>query len=313
MRSVALSQLSLAVRQRADLGGQQNQFGQNLTTYITDAEVVADINGSITELWDLLTLKYGDNYAWGTYLPTIVQGVYAYSLPFDFYKEFGVDLALDQTGQNWATVRPFSLRDRNQFSYPLQTALAYAGWQNMRYQIQGNNLVFLPNVGPLPGIVRLLYCPAAPQLVQTLPAAYQPLAALLAGQLIQATVAGVAQVFVALNAGTTGASAPTWPVPGTVTDSGGITWAYQGPLSLFATTFDGINGYEELVILTAAIKCLVKQEADVSALMQQKAEYYARIDAAAANRSAGDPMVISGGFGAVESFNGYGPYNSFGP
>lgn len=310
MRSVGLPQLALAVRQRADLGGQQNAFGGNSATYITDAEITSNIQGAVTELWDMLTGKYGDNYAWGVYLPTIVQGVYSYPLPFDFYKEMGVDLALDQTGQNWATVRPFTLRDRNQFSYPLQTTLAYAGWQNMRYQIQGQNLVFLPNVGPLPGIVRMLYIPAAPMLVSTLPTAYPANAAVAFGQLIQATVGGVAQVYAAMNAGTTGATAPTFPVPGTVTDTGGVTWAYQGPLSFFVTTFDGISGYEELVVLIAAIKCLVKQEADVSALMAEKDAFYARIDQAASNRSGGDPMVISGGFGQVESFNGFGPYNT---
>lgn len=316
MRSVPYQILALQVRQRADLGGQQQALGSNSTNYITDQELGVMINGSVGKIWDILIAKHGDNYAWGSYLIPVTQGVYSYPLPTDFYKEAGVDLALDSTGQNWASVRPFTLRDRNLFSFPLQTALAYAGWQNIRWQIQGNQLYFLPQIGPLPGQVRVLYFPQAPTLVATLPIAYPTSTAVAQYALTYASITptnGLAtnQVFQALNAGTTGGSAPSWNVPGTTTDSGGVTWAYMAPLSTYATTFDGINGYEEIIVLDSALKALVKQEEDTSAIGAQLAAEMERINYAAANRQAGDPMVISGGFGMCEGGPTYG--NGFGP
>ena len=319
MRSFSLPEFSLAVRQRADLGGQENAFGSNTGGEITDAEMTVLVQGSITKVWDILTGKFGDMYAWGDggsgtgqgYIIPVQQGVYRYQLPWDFYKEHGVDLALDSTLQNWASVRPYTLRDRNLFSFPLQTVLAYAGWQNMRYQMQGQFLNFLPQLGPLPGTMRLLYCPQAPTLVLTLPAAQATGTAYTYGTLVTVTVSSVAQVFMCVVAGTSATpTAPTFNVPGTTAD-GTVTWAYKGPLNAYATTFDGISGYEELVILDAAIKSRVKQEADANDLRGQFAMEMDRINLAAANRQAGDPMVIAGGFGSCEGGPAYG--NGFGP
>jgi hypothetical protein len=317
MRSVAYQQVALAVRQRADLDGQQNAYGANSDSYITDSELGAMINGSYSKLWDILILKFGDNYAWGVYPLPVVQGVYNYQLPFDFYKEAGMDICTDGSGVNWTPIRPYSLRERGFYSFPLQPPLSYQGWQNIRWQVQSQIINFLPGLGPLAGQMRLLYYQCCPTLVATLPVAYATATAVTQNQLItvsvtfNGTVAN--QVYCALNAGTTGGSAPSWPVPGTVNDNG-IVWAYQGPLTLFATTLDGVSGYEEIVILDAAMKAMVKQEEDTSAIAVQLADAMERINLAAANRIAGDPMVIQGGFGNLEGgmsgFNGFSPYGS---
>ena len=330
MRSLAVQQIALAVRQRADLSGQQNAFGGNAGGFIIDPELLTDINSSVAMVWDKLVEKFPENYAYGYdgnpsgigYIFPIQQGTYQYNLPFDFYKEKGVDLSLDASLQNWSTMRPYTLRDRNLFSYPLQTTLAYAGWQNMRWNIntrqpgQLPQISFLPKQGPLPGTVRLLYATAAPILCYPLPAARANSTAYAANALIYVPVTletglTVNQVYCAINGGTSASSAPSFPVPGVVED-GNILWAYQGPQSLFTATLDGINGYEDLVILDAAIKTGVKEETDVSAMMAQKAEWMERIDYAAANRNSGDPMPISGGFGLSEgggyASGGFGPF-----
>lgn len=57
-------------------------------------------------------------------------------------------------------------------------------------------------------------------------------------------------------------------------------------LSLDADTFNGYNGWEEYVIVDAAIKCLEKEESDVSALLNRKAYLVKRIEEAAGNRDA---------------------------
>lgn len=78
----------------------------------------------------------------------------------------------------------------------------------------------------------------------------------------------------------------------------GITiqlWYIPEPstLSLDADTFDGISGWEEYVIVDAAIKALQKEESDVSVLMGQKQALISRIQAMAENRDAGSPATVA--------------------
>ncbi len=58
-------------------------------------------------------------------------------------------------------------------------------------------------------------------------------------------------------------------------------------LSASSDTFDGFNGWQEYVIVDAAIKCLQKEESDVSVLIRQKQDLIVRIEEAAGNRDAG--------------------------
>lgn len=57
--------------------------------------------------------------------------------------------------------------------------------------------------------------------------------------------------------------------------------------------FDGINGWEDYVVVDAAIKMLQKQEDDVGVLMAQKQQLKERIEAMAASRDAGAPETIT--------------------
>ncbi len=56
---------------------------------------------------------------------------------------------------------------------------------------------------------------------------------------------------------------------------------------------DGVNGWEEYIVVDAAIKALQKEESDVSVLMAQKAALTRRIEGAAANRDAGSPLSVT--------------------
>ena len=53
-------------------------------------------------------------------------------------------------------------------------------------------------------------------------------------------------------------------------------------------------GYEEYVVVDAAIKCLQKEESDVQILMVQKQQLKERIENAASNRDQGEPTAITG-------------------
>lgn len=59
-----------------------------------------------------------------------------------------------------------------------------------------------------------------------------------------------------------------------------------------ADTLAGVNGWEEYVVVDAAIRCLLKEESDASSLMAMKQGQMARIEQAAAVRDAGGPSRI---------------------
>lgn len=56
---------------------------------------------------------------------------------------------------------------------------------------------------------------------------------------------------------------------------------------------DGVNGWDELLSIDAAIKCLAKEESDASLLMAQKDRLIARIIANAPNRDASTPERVT--------------------
>jgi hypothetical protein len=80
-----------------------------------------------------------------------------------------------------------------------------------------------------------------------------------------------------------------------------------------ADVLDGISGWTEYVIVDAAIKCMVKEESDPSALFAQKAALLKRIEEAAGNRDEGAPPTVSDvtNHGAPYGFGGQG-YGGFG-
>ncbi len=82
-----------------------------------------------------------------------------------------------------------------------------------------------------------------------------------------------------------------------------------------ADILDGISGWDEYVIVDAAIKAMQKEESDVSVLMAQKMALIKRIESAASNRDAGEPEFVTdvrrmdGGFGGDS--NGGGPIGGY--
>jgi len=76
--------------------------------------------------------------------------------------------------------------------------------------------------------------------------------------------------------------------------------------TLDADTIDGVSGWEEYVVVDAAIKALQKEESDCSLLMAQKAALERRIEAAAENRDAGMPARVVDVRGSQPWGGGYG-------
>ena len=80
----------------------------------------------------------------------------------------------------------------------------------------------------------------------------------------------------------------TW-APGTSGNNNIRVWyiPVMTELAIDADTLDGVNGYEELVIIDTAIKMKTKQEDDVSVLMARKQELLRRIEKVSQDRDAG--------------------------
>lgn len=64
-------------------------------------------------------------------------------------------------------------------------------------------------------------------------------------------------------------------------------------LTVASDVVDGVNGWEEYVVVDAAIKALQKEESDVSVLMAQKQALLLRINDMANNRDAGESDRIT--------------------
>jgi len=59
-----------------------------------------------------------------------------------------------------------------------------------------------------------------------------------------------------------------------------------------ADIFNGVNGWEEYIIIDACIKALAKEESDVSVFVARKQAMIARLEAEAENRDAGNPACV---------------------
>lgn len=388
MRCQSLAQMALAVRQRVDLGGQQNAFGGNSGDNITDTEMASYLNASVCEVFGILVSKFGDNYYFAPdyFLPQ--TGAFVYPLPEDCHKLLNVDYQISPGV--FRSIKPYNNHQRNANAGYVGNTQTGLGWANVTYQEQGDNIVFQPQTGPLPYPIRLQYIPEPPLLVSALPVAWAPSTVYAQGAYVFVTLTplngkSTSYVLMALNAGTSGAvspasltiglgtsaltytslvegstiivsqsntsfsltvngsvvvslagsylsasafatavngnataaayvsatggagavttgngTVPNWSIPGTTTDNG-ILWSYQCPLTLCQTYFNGVAGWEDLVILDSALKCATKQESSQTAdLAAQRAGMLARIEAEAANRQAGDPMVVTPGYGSLE-------------
>jgi hypothetical protein len=60
-----------------------------------------------------------------------------------------------------------------------------------------------------------------------------------------------------------------------------------------ASVVDGVNGWEEYIVIDAAIKALAKEESDVSVFMARKGAIIERLNSEVENRDAGSPATVA--------------------
>lgn len=81
------------------------------------------------------------------------------------------------------------------------------------------------------------------------------------------------------------------------------------PLVLVTDTFDGINGWEEHIVVNVAAMMLRKEESDVGPLLAAKASLEDRIKNMANNRDAGSPERVTDVAGTGLDY--FGPFRRF--
>jgi hypothetical protein len=209
--TITLSQIKTASLRRADMVN---------SNFIEDDELIAFINNSIEELYDIVVLRYEDYYV-DTVQFTITAPNDGYSIPTLIYKVRGLDLL---SGSDWLNVDRFNFEERNRGQQQLLLTSIYS---DVRYKAIGSTIKIIPKDNA-PGTYRLWYIPRFTDLVND-------------NDTLQAD----------------------------------------------------LEQWHEYVIVDVAIKCLQKEESDVSVLMAQKAALMNRINNAASNRDAGQPEVVT--------------------
>lgn len=231
-RPTSLSDFKSRCRQRANMEN---------SGFVDDVELIGYINESISDLYDLLIQKYGEDYYTkpAPYSLNVSGSQNQYNLPTDFFKVRGVDLNL---GTNEAiSIKQFSMAERNKYRNNYIFSWDQEGVSRARYRIIGRKIWFLPNPSGSASI-DIWYIPLAPVLEDD------------------------------------------------------------------SDEFDAINGWEEYIIVDTAIKMLSKEESDTSALELRMAKLTNRIETAANNRDAANPMKISDVNSSYDSEFGSGVY-----
>lgn len=291
----------------------QERSDQLNSSFLDVSEWNRNIQGSYKELYDLLVAAYGSDYYVATPVLFTVSGTaQLYALPNGtlsftsgvdgttitapaFYKLLGVDLQLSPGNPgSYVTIRPFNFADRNRYAVP--NFQSFFGVTNLRYRLNGNNIWFTPI--PAGGqVVQLWYIPIPtdiqPEVICGITSASTTVtcsdtSALSTGMQIRAP--GLLSAFAqgtTISTITTNVSFTT-SAASTQTASNQLIRAWND-----STAINGISGWEEYVILDAALKAMGKEESDVSAMYQEKLDMKKRLIDMAANRDAGNPATVA--------------------
>lgn len=264
---ISLGAMRLQAKQKADMEN---------NPAISTPEWNVMISNSYKELYDLLVAAYGNDYYVATPYQFTVTNAQLYSLPSDFYKLLGVDLQYSASPSGWITLKRFEFIERNKASYLNQSALISSAAQAW-YIPEPTNLIYMPTCATT----------ASSTTVVTDDTSFLSAGMSVVGSGIPTGVT-ISSVTNATDFVISSAATATQPI---------------STLSIWtdAATIDGISGWEEYILVDAAIKSGIKQENPVDELRAQKMDMKARIEALAEGRDAGQASHVSDAY----SVNGY--------
>lgn len=301
---VPLGALRLAAQQRADMVNSQ---------FITTTEWNDYLTRSYKELYDILITKFGDEYivaapytfqtSGSNQLYPLPDGLTTIdfvtsSVAMPFYKLIGIDLQVTASPDSWVTLRKFEFTERNK--YWLANQYAIYGIITLRYKLVGNNLWLTPVPVPVQTL-QMWYIPKPTNLQAIVTCG-------LTSSSPTVTTSDTSQLAVGMSvadmsvASTASALVPSNTTILSITPNVSFTMSNNATASATsyllscwsdATNLDGISGWEEYVIIDAALKAGIKEESDVSSLGAQKADIYKRIVETAENRDASLPSRVT--------------------
>lgn len=297
---VSLGAIRIQAQQRADLEN---------NPAVSDPEWNQYISQSSKELRDLLTAAYGNNYYIANTWQFATTQAQAYQLPdgtpnftdttgstaAKFYKLIGVDLQYSASPNGWLTLRRFEWIERNRFAMP-NTQTNWVGYTNLRYAINGNNLYLAP-IPQAGQVVQVWYIPAPTSLQFMLSCGVTLNSSTVTLADTTGLKLGMSVYGNGIAANTTISSLGST----SLVVSSSVTATYASSILSFwsdSTTLDGIAGWEEYVVIDAAIKAQIKQEGPYEPLAGQKAEIKARIEGMAEGRDVGQAFHVSDVMGA---------------
>jgi hypothetical protein len=251
---------------------------------ITTPEWNIYLNNSAKELRDILIAAYGNEYSVQTPYSLTMTSNQFYDLPSDFYKLLGVDLQYSASPTGWVSLKRFEFLERNKYAYLQPAVNVYAQTARIWYIPEPTSLIFTPSC------------------VTTLSST---------------TVSMDDVTGLSVNMNVDGPGIQTGTVINSInTNTNEIVISQVATATQIAATLcfwidnvqiDGISGWEEYVIIDAAIKAGIKQEFDVRDLKEQKKEMKARIEGMAEGRDAGQAHHVTDAL----SVNSWG-YNQLG-
>ena len=273
---VSLSELRQLTRQRAD--NENSQF-------VTDTELTRYLNNSWGELYNLIIENFNEDYFTTSHSFSLTSGTDSYSLPSDFYKSRGVDLVVTNTES--VPLRRYNWAERTRNSVTVRA-------RDYRYRIQKGSIIFTP----LPSTndsIKIFYIPDPRKLESVTPSGVTR------GTTTTYTVSSHSFVaddvvnisgFLAddYNSQQTVQSVTNTTI---VTDLNSSALSDPTLIGTVESVFDFYSGWDEYVIIDSAIKILIKEEADVTALLLQKNQMRERIITESQNRDAGEPQTVT--------------------
>lgn len=314
---VRLLDLMTLTRQEADM---------STSNFVTEPELVSYIQNSYKDLYNLLVGAYGEDYQ--TAIPVIIktsQNQDKYPLPDGnttfldedgntitpppFYKLLGVDLQLSQNNpQGYVTIKTFAFSDRNKFAIP--NFASFWGFSNLRYRLFGNKIWFTPI--PITGQnIRLFYVPRPINLINTILGSTTDKSTTMNVTDIVAPKVGMSVFGTYIAPGTTITAVGSTTVTLSLAALGTST---NLPVQIFDynTPIDGIAGWEEVVVISAAVKCKDKEESDVTVLAARYKEKKEEIEGIAANRDPGSAAKTADVMNDMWNNNGNNGYGEGG-
>lgn len=315
---VSLGWLRTQSQQRADLEN---------NPAVSDPEWNGYLTNSRKRLYNMLVGAYGNDYFVSSYYNFTLGSSQFVPLPTGaptfidadgniapkMFKLLDVDLQYSAAPSGWITLKRFEEIERNKYQWN-NTAVTYTGYSNLRYRLSGTNLMFVPL--PMSGQVgRIRYIPAPTNLQYAL-SGFSVSGTAVIGSMSDTTgvVSGMrAHSFLqgVLPSNTTVLSVTTTTM---TLSNNALASVNANTFAMWtdATVVDGISGWDEFIILDAAVKAQIKQEGPSQELMLEREKIIAEIEALAEGRDAGQAQHVSDALGASSYYgDGMGDYGDF--